>query len=49
MCNHLQNKQLTDEFRPELDRLKGYKLVSPKELMMEKLANRTSFQESGKM
>ena len=34
MCNH--TKALTDEFRPELDKLQGYKLVSPKELMMSK-------------
>ena len=35
MCNHGQNKPLSDEFRPELDNLKGYKLTSPKEEMMK--------------
>jgi hypothetical protein len=35
MCNHSLNKPLQDEFRPELDNLKGYKLTSPKEEMMK--------------
>ena len=35
MCYHQKDKMLSDEFRPELDSLQGYKLTSPKEEMMK--------------
>ena len=50
MCNHGLVKPLTDEFRPDFDQLQGYKLISPKEQMMNKSQKqRHSFADSAKM
>jgi hypothetical protein len=50
MCNHGLLKPLTDEFRPEYDQLKGYKMTSPKEQMMNKQAHpRPNLIDSAKM